>query len=98
MKFTEDQLGVLGMLAILAMWLGGVILSLALSIGYCLNIYGLVATCDFEKPYRAEAIRVIGILAPPVGGVAGWLTLEDGQDVTPSPVPEGIVRPRCPSE
>jgi len=46
-------------------------------VGYILNIVKL-CQCDFEAPIKAEIIRGIGIIAPPVGMVAGWCTIEDG--------------------
>jgi len=39
--------------------------------GWCLNIFKLTK-CDFEKPYKAEIIRIIGIV-PPVGAITGWM-------------------------
>lgn len=44
--------------------------------GYGLNFYKLV-NLDFESPYKAEVIRVIGVF-PPIGAIAGWFDIEDG--------------------
>ena len=44
--------------------------------GWCQNIYKLTQ-CDFEPSYKSEVIRVVGIVAFPVGGVVGWMELED---------------------
>lgn len=41
--------------------------------GWVKNLIKL-SECDFEAPYKAEVIHVIGIL-PPVGMVTGWLDL-----------------------
>jgi hypothetical protein len=41
-------------------------------LGYILNIVKLV-DCDFERPYKAEVIRTIGIFTGPVGSVLGYL-------------------------
>lgn len=42
--------------------------------GYFANIYKLTK-CDFEPSYKAEVIRGIGIVVPPVGIVTGYLNL-----------------------
>lgn len=44
-------------------------------IGWGMNIVKLIQ-CDFDAPYRAEAIRTIGII-PPVGAITGYLTIDD---------------------
>lgn len=36
-----------------------------------MNIYKLTQ-CDFEAPYKAEVIRVVGII-PPVGAIFGYM-------------------------
>lgn len=46
--------------------------------GYGLNFYKLVAETDFEAPYKAEIIRSVGVVIPPVGAIAGLITIEDG--------------------
>lgn len=51
---------------------------LALAIGWCLNIYKFVK-CDFEPSYKAEIIRGVGIATGPVGGVIGWLNIDDNK-------------------
>ena len=28
--------------------------------------------CDFEKPYKAEVIHIVGLF-PPVGMITGWM-------------------------
>lgn len=43
--------------------------------GWVKNVIKLT-DCDFNAPYKTEVIRVVGIL-PPVGGIVGWITLED---------------------
>lgn len=45
-------------------------------LGYACNIYQL-CHCDFEAPVRAEVIRCIGIVVPPVGAVAGYIRIND---------------------
>lgn len=54
----------------------GIILMVALTIGYIANIYR-ACKLDYESPYKAEAIRVIGIFIPPMGGVVGYIDIED---------------------
>lgn len=44
--------------------------------GYIANIYKLTE-CDFDKPYKAEVIRVVGIVVPPVGCVTGFMHIDD---------------------
>lgn len=39
--------------------------------GWVMNIYKLTQ-CDFEAPYKAEVIRVVGII-PPVGAIVGYM-------------------------
>lgn len=43
--------------------------------GWGINIYKLTK-CDFQAPYKAEIIRGVGLI-PPVGGIIGWLKIED---------------------
>lgn len=51
-----------------------VIIPLAVT-GWVKNLIKL-SECDFESPYKAEVIRVVGVI-PPVGAVVGWLNIED---------------------
>lgn len=44
--------------------------------GYVANIYKLTK-CDFDTPLKAEVIRVIGIVVPPMGAVIGYVEIED---------------------
>ena len=46
--------------------------------GYIANIVKL-CQCDFDTPLKAEVIRGIGVIVPPVGVVTGWLTIQDGK-------------------
>lgn len=45
--------------------------------GWVMNIVKLTK-CNFEAPYKAEVIRVVGII-PPVGMVVGWMNFKDGE-------------------
>lgn len=45
-------------------------------IGYICNIVGLI-NCDFKPSYKAEIIRSVGIVAPPVGAVVGYMQIKD---------------------
>lgn len=47
---------------------------LAVMVGYFLNIYKLTQ-CDFEPKYRAETIRLCGVIFPPVGVIIGYVDL-----------------------
>ena len=46
--------------------------------GYVANIVKL-CLCDFDVPLKAEIIRSIGIIVPPIGVVAGFCTIADGK-------------------
>lgn len=48
---------------------------LILPLGWGLNLYKLCGL-DFKAPYKAEAIRVIGVFTP-IGGIVGYLELKD---------------------
>lgn len=51
-------------------------LFLALLFGYANNLLMLVSL-DFDKPYKAEAIRTLGVFVPPVGVICGYVTFEE---------------------
>ena len=42
--------------------------------GYILNIVKL-ASCDFERPFKTEVVRIIGIPIGPVGVVIGFMSI-----------------------
>lgn len=52
------------------------ILFLICTYGWILNIYKLVQL-DFEKPYQAEVIRIIGVPVGMVGAVVGYVNFEE---------------------
>ncbi len=58
-------------------WVGLTILIIVMAgiNGYLMNIYKLYH-CDFSAPYRAEALRVVGVITP-LGMVLGYLDLEE---------------------
>ena len=56
-----------------------IIFALVLVVGYVSNFVGFVK-CDFEPSYKAEIIRGIGIFVPPIGAMAGYIAIEDGDD------------------
>lgn len=65
---TKDILGAgIGVFLIVAMIVIGVG-------GYTLNVVKLLQ-CDFEAPYKAEVIRIVGVPFAPVGIIAGWMDL-----------------------
>jgi hypothetical protein len=43
---------------------------------YCVNIYDLTQL-DFEAPYKAEILRGIGTVVPPIGVVLGFIPIND---------------------
>lgn len=49
-------------------------LYLAVLGGYIMNIYKLTE-CDFEPKYRAETVRVCGIIFPPLGVIIGYANI-----------------------
>lgn len=49
---------------------------LILAVGWVLNLVAFFR-CDFNAPYKAEIVRGIGIVAAPVGGVAGYIDIDD---------------------
>ena len=53
-----------------------VILCALPAVGYIKNIVKL-CQCDFASPVKAEVIRGIGVVVPPVGVVTGFLTIND---------------------
>ena len=53
-----------------------IVLGLIMLVGYGMNIVKIFGT-DFEPPYKAEVIRVVGIFVPPVGVIVGFVTIED---------------------
>jgi hypothetical protein len=56
--------------------LPAMIIIFAFIIGYILNV---VKACnlDYEPNYKAEAIRVTGMFIPPLGGIVGYIDIED---------------------
>lgn len=50
------------------------VISIAIAVGWTLNVYKLATNCDFQSPYSCEVIRIIGIV-PPIGAIVGWLDL-----------------------
>lgn len=56
--------------------LPGMIIIFAFILGYIINI---IRACnlDYEPNYKAEAIRVTGIFIPPLGGIVGYIDIED---------------------
>lgn len=44
--------------------------------GYVNNVV-LLVNCDFKAPYKAEALRIIGVLVPPIGAIEGFVTIND---------------------
>ena len=66
-----DKFGIFGIILYVVIVVGGIT-------GYVKNVVQLVR-CDFEASYKAEALHIIGIAAPPVGAVMGWIGIEDGK-------------------
>lgn len=49
---------------------------------YITNIVKLVH-CDFQAPYKAEVVRVVGLF-PVVGFIVGFMDIDDTPAVTPT--------------
>lgn len=49
-------------------------------VGWILNVFKFAVDCDFASPYKCEAIRGVGIFVPFVGGVTGYIDIEDGKE------------------
>ena len=49
---------------------------IAMFVGWFMNIVAFAGS-DFEKPYKSEVIRGIGIPVAPMGGVIGFMTIGD---------------------
>lgn len=71
----ETTIASFGIGTVLAVW-GAAIVGI---IGWGMNINALIQ-CDFEPKYRAEVIRAVGVVVPPVGAIAGWVTIEDEKE------------------
>jgi hypothetical protein len=67
-----DTLGLIGFVFVL------LIITVAVFgvVGWGMNIYKL-CQCDFERSYRAEVIRCVGIVVAPAGAVMGYVDIED---------------------
>ena len=55
------------------------IITAVLGIGWCMNIYK-VCTADWEAPYKNEGIRVVGAIIVPIGGIIGYVNIDDGAE------------------
>ena len=53
-----------------------IIIYIILGIGWIMNFVKFVK-CDFKEPYKAEIVRGIGIPAVPMGGIIGWINIDD---------------------
>jgi len=47
---------------------------IGLTVGWGINIYKLTSL-DFEEPYKAEVLRIIGLPVAPMGGVIGYMDI-----------------------
>lgn len=56
-----------------------IIIVVVMFFGYCINIYK-VFQCDFEAPYKAEVIRISGIVVPVIGAIGGYVDIKDGKE------------------
>ena len=61
---------------LIALLIAIVAIILPLAGGYIANIVK-IARYDFASPYKAEFIRGVGVVMPPVGGVLGFCTIDD---------------------
>lgn len=58
--------------------IGKILLLIAgiLMMGWFVNIIRFFQ-CDFDTPFKEEVVRGVGIFVPPVGGVVGYINIED---------------------
>lgn len=47
--------------------------------GWFANLYKLTQ-CNFDTPLKAEVIRGIGVVIPPVGIVIGYMDIKDAKE------------------
>ena len=52
------------------------VLLITILYGYAANIVRLTR-CDFERPYKAELIRTVGVFVPPAGMILGYIPIDD---------------------
>lgn len=71
-QFKKEAIKILAFLFIVFFILG---ISLLAFIGYIANLEQFLK-CDFQKPYRTEIIRGIGVISP-LGCITGWIKIED---------------------
>lgn len=45
-----------------------------MGIGWIMNVWKLTQA-DFASPYKTEVIRTAGVIAVPLGGIVGWMTI-----------------------
>lgn len=62
-----------------AIIVGVIVLSMTIAsvVGYLLNLSALINNADFKQPYKTEVIRTLGVIIPPLGGIIGYMTLEE---------------------
>lgn len=56
--------------------IGWILLCIVISIGWLMNVWSF-AHLNFQAPYKAEVIRGAGILVAPLGGIAGYININD---------------------
>ncbi len=61
---------------ILGTIVGAVLLTVAMFVGWGINV-GKLVQCDFKAPYKAEVVRSVGVVIPMVGGIAGFMEIGD---------------------
>ena len=64
------------MVKILIAW---VLIGLRVTVAWGVNIYKF-ATLDFERPYKAEVLRGVGIPAAPLGIVIGFMDIGEEEE------------------
>jgi hypothetical protein len=45
-------------------------------LGWIMNIVQLIQ-CDFASPYKAEILRIVGVIVAPIGCVLGYIPITD---------------------
>ena len=53
-----------------------ILIIILLVVGWVINLVKF-CKCDFEAPYKAEIVRGVSIFVAPVGGVMGYINIDD---------------------
>ncbi len=66
----------IGLIASITGLVALVLIVVGIGYGYVHNII-MLCNDDFKAPYKTEVIRGVGIVVPPVGWIAGYITFDE---------------------